>query len=45
MSRLDDLKKRAVDEIEAHRDQLIELSLRIHANPETAFERRRRLAG
>jgi amidohydrolase len=37
MSRLDELKKRAVDEIEAHRDQLIELSLRIHANPETAF--------
>jgi len=37
MSRLDDLKKRAVDEIEAYRDQLIELSLRIHANPETAF--------
>jgi amidohydrolase len=37
MSRLDDLKKRAVDEIEAHREQLIELSLRIHANPETAF--------
>jgi len=37
MSRLDDLKKRAVDEIEAHRKQLIELSLRIHANPETAF--------
>lgn len=37
MSRLDDLKKRALDEIEAHRDQLIELSLRIHANPETAF--------
>jgi amidohydrolase len=37
MSRLDDLKKRAVDEIEAHRDQLVELSLRIHANPETAF--------
>jgi len=38
MSRLDDLKKRALDEIEAHRDQLIELSLRIHANPETAFQ-------
>jgi amidohydrolase len=38
MSRLDDLKKRAIDEIEAHRDQLIELSLRIHANPETAFQ-------
>jgi amidohydrolase len=37
MSRLDDLKKRTVDEVEAHRDQLIELSLRIHANPETAF--------
>ncbi len=37
MSRLDDLKNRAIDEIEARRDQLIELSLRIHANPETAF--------
>jgi len=37
MSCLDELKKRAVDEVEAHRDQLIELSLRIHANPETAF--------
>jgi amidohydrolase len=38
MSRLDDLKKRAIDEVEARRDQLIELSLRIHANPETAFQ-------
>jgi amidohydrolase len=38
MSRLDDVKKRAIDEIEAHRDELIELSLRIHANPETAFQ-------
>jgi len=38
MNRLDDLKKRAVEEIDAHRDQLIELSLRIHANPETAFQ-------
>jgi amidohydrolase len=37
MSRLDDLKKKAIDEIEARREQLIELSLRIHANPETAF--------
>jgi amidohydrolase len=37
MSRLDDLKTRAADEIEARREQLIELSLRIHANPETAF--------
>lgn len=37
MSRLDELKKRAVDEVEARRDRLIELSLRIHANPETAF--------
>ncbi len=37
MSRLDELKKRAVDEVETRRDQLIELSLRIHANPETAF--------
>jgi amidohydrolase len=38
MSRLDDVKKRAIDEIEARRDELIELSLRIHANPETAFQ-------
>ncbi len=37
MSRLGDLKTRAADEIEARREQLIELSLRIHANPETAF--------
>ncbi|MGQ9573239.1 MAG: M20 family metallopeptidase [Dehalococcoidia bacterium] len=37
MNRLDALKKKAIDEIEARRDQLIELSLRIHANPETAF--------
>ena len=37
MSRLDDLKKRAIDEVEARRDELIDLSLRIHANPETAF--------
>ena len=37
MSRLDDVKKRAIDEVEARRDELIELSLRIHANPETAF--------
>ncbi len=38
MSRLDGLKKRAVEEIDAHRDQFIELSLLIHANPETAFQ-------
>jgi len=38
MSRLDDVKKRAIDEVEARRDELIELSLRIHANPETAFQ-------
>ncbi len=37
MSSLDDVKKRAIDEVEARRDELIELSLRIHANPETAF--------
>ncbi|UCH87037.1 MAG: M20 family metallopeptidase [Dehalococcoidia bacterium] len=37
MSRLDDVKKRAIDEIEARRDELIELSLRIHANPEMGF--------
>jgi len=38
MRRLDDVKKRAIAEVEAHRDELIELSLRIHANPETAFQ-------
>jgi amidohydrolase len=38
MSHLDNVKKRAIDEIEARRDELIELSLRIHANPETAFQ-------
>jgi len=37
MGRLGELKKRVIKEVEAHRDQLIELSLRIHAHPETAF--------
>ena len=37
MGRLGELKKRVIGEVEAHRDQLIELSLRIHAHPETAF--------
>jgi amidohydrolase len=32
------LKRRAVQEIDARRQELIELSLRIHANPEVAFE-------
>jgi len=33
-----ELKSRVVSEIENHRDELKELSLRIHANPETAFQ-------
>ncbi len=37
MSRPDELKKRVADEIDARRDELVELSLKIHANPETAF--------
>jgi amidohydrolase len=38
MSHLDDVKKRAIDEVEARRDELIEFSLRIHANPEMGFQ-------
>jgi amidohydrolase len=33
-----ELKARVVSEIENHRDELKELSLRIHANPEIAFQ-------
>ena len=33
-----ELKSRVISEIENHRDELKELSLRIHANPETAFQ-------
>ncbi len=32
------LKTSVIDEIDAHRDQLNELSLKIHANPELAFQ-------
>jgi len=32
------LKASVIDEIDAHRDQLNELSLKIHANPELAFQ-------
>lgn len=35
---VDDLKRRAMQAIDAHADELIELSLRIHANPELAFQ-------
>ena len=35
---ISELKSRVVSEIENHRDELKELSLRIHANPETAFQ-------
>jgi metal-dependent amidase/aminoacylase/carboxypeptidase family protein len=38
MSRIDELKKNVIAEVEALRGELIELSLRIHANPETAFQ-------
>lgn len=37
MGRSDELKKRVTAEVDARRDELVELSLRIHANPETAF--------
>lgn len=33
-----ELKSRAINEIDNHRDELKELSLRIHSNPETAFQ-------
>ena len=33
-----ELKKRARASIDSRRDELIELSLKIHANPEIAFE-------
>ncbi len=37
MSRSDELKNKVTAEIDARRDELIDLSLKIHANPETAF--------
>jgi amidohydrolase len=33
-----DVKRRLAEAIEAHRDEILELSHRIHANPEPAFE-------
>src|SRR3990170_3207002 len=33
-----DLKQRAIADIDARRDELIDLSLRIHSTPEIAFE-------
>ena len=38
MSRVDALKKKVIAEVEAHRPELIEVSLKIHANPEAAFQ-------
>jgi len=38
------LKASVIDEIDAHRDQLNELSLKIHANPELAFQEVRAVA-
>lgn len=35
------LKARVIAEVDAHRDELIELSLRIHRNPETGFKERK----
>jgi amidohydrolase len=37
MRRVDELKNEVVEQVEAHRHELIELSLKIHDNPETAF--------
>jgi amidohydrolase len=36
--RREDIKQQVVAEIDKHKEELIELSLRIHANPEIAFE-------
>ena len=36
----DELKQRVASEIDRRRDELVELSLRIHANPEIAFQER-----
>ncbi|MEE8345954.1 MAG: amidohydrolase, partial [Dehalococcoidia bacterium] len=38
MSSLDQLKKRVVSEVDHRREELIALSLKLHANPETAFQ-------
>jgi amidohydrolase len=38
MTKVDKLKQRVIDEVEARRDELIRTSDTIHANPELAFE-------
>jgi metal-dependent amidase/aminoacylase/carboxypeptidase family protein len=38
MDRVDSLKKKVIAEVEAHRSELIGLSLKIHDSPETAFQ-------
>jgi len=35
---IEKLKARAMGEVDAHREELIELSLRIHQNPELGFQ-------
>src|SRR3990172_5334689 len=40
----DQLKQRAIADVEARQRELIELSLRIHANPEIAFQEERSAA-
>lgn len=38
---ISDLKARVVAEVDSHRDDLVDLSLRIHRNPETGFKERK----
>jgi hypothetical protein len=38
---IEKLKELVIQEIDAHRQELIDLSLRIHSNPELGFEERR----
>ena len=40
MSSRDELKQGVIQEIEGRREELIDLSLRIHSHPETAFQER-----
>jgi len=41
---IDELKALVIGEVDAHRDQLNELSLRIHSNPELAFQETKAVA-
>ncbi|MBE9512542.1 MAG: M20 family metallopeptidase [Chloroflexi bacterium] len=41
---IDELKTLVIGEVDAHRDQLNELSLRIHSNPELAFQETKAVA-